>query len=261
MLSVVIRNKNQEKALSFLLKDLTERYAADVAEIIVLDNLSTDGSRKVSERYGARFVTIEKFSYGESANIGAREASNDIVVLFSAHAFPVSHDFFRLIIEKFKGRETELAGLRCIHNIHDYRAYIENASSTDDYNKAGVMFAGSAFNKRIWEKHPFKSDVPTFEDKEWSKRVIKEGYKIEFVPSIFCYDIKRDRKQLFFREKNEIIGSYQIHHTEFTFAMAIKNLLYNCYALTKGYMADVYYTFKRAFFMFRFLSNKPEQFK
>jgi hypothetical protein len=55
-------------------------------------------------------------------------------------------------------------------NAHDYIAYINNLSSQDDYNKA-VMFAGSAFNKRIWQKHPFKSDVPTFEDKEWSKRV------------------------------------------------------------------------------------------
>jgi glycosyltransferase involved in cell wall biosynthesis len=261
MVSVVIRNKNQEKALRFLLKDLRERYADDVAEIIVLDNLSTDGCRAVSQEYGAKFVTIEKFSYGESANVAAREASHDIVVLFSAHAFPVSHDFFKLIIQKFKGREDELAGLRCIHNAHDYVAYINNLSSQDDYNKAGVMFAGSAFNKRVWEKHPFKSDVPTFEDKEWSKRVLKEGYKIEFVPSIFCYDIKRDKKQLFFREKNEIVGGYQLHYTEQSLPKTLKYTVVIWWRLTKNYAVDLFYLAKRTLFMFGFLANKPEQFK
>jgi len=261
MVSVVIRNKNQEKALRFLLKDLRERYADDVSEIIVLDNLSTDGCRNVAAEYGAKFVTIEKFSYGESANVAAREASHDIVVLFSAHAFPVSHDFFKLIIAKFKGREEELAGLRCIHSAKDYISYINNLSSETDYNKAGLMFAGSAFNKRVWEKHPFKSDVPTFEDKEWSKRVLKEGYKIEFVPSIFCYDIKRDKKQLFFREKNEIIGGYQLHHTDYTWGKAFKYTLYTWFRLTKEYAQDLYYLAKRTLFMIGFLLNKPEQFK
>ncbi|MFT4802958.1 MAG: glycosyltransferase involved in cell wall biosynthesis, partial [Psychroserpens sp.] len=45
MISVVIRNKNQDKALGFLLKNLRERYADDIAEIVVIDNLSTDKSK------------------------------------------------------------------------------------------------------------------------------------------------------------------------------------------------------------------------
>ena len=40
-ISVVIRNKNQETALMFSLKNLVARYAEDVDEIVVIDNLST----------------------------------------------------------------------------------------------------------------------------------------------------------------------------------------------------------------------------
>ena len=226
MISVVIRNKNQDKALEFLLRNLVERYSEDIDEIIILDNLSEDNSRKVSQKYNAKFITIEKFSYGGSANLAAESAKNDIVVIFSAHSFPVSHDFFKLIKEKFAGREDELAGLRCLHNINDYLGYINNVCSVDDYNKAGLIFAGSVFNKKVWNKYAFKADITTFEDKEWSKRVIANGYKIEFVPSVFCYDIQRSKAQLFFRFKNEIIGSYQLHHSEFTFLKASKNLLH-----------------------------------
>ena len=67
--SVVIRNKNQEKALSFLLNNLTNRFQKFIAEIIVLDNLSTDESKEVTLKFGAKFISIEQFGYGSSYNI------------------------------------------------------------------------------------------------------------------------------------------------------------------------------------------------
>ncbi|MBF7090624.1 glycosyltransferase [Flavobacterium sp. ALJ2] len=260
MISVVIRNKNQDKALEFLLRNLTERYMSDIDEIIVIDNLSIDDSKAVAEKYNANFITIEKFSYGGSANFAAKCAKNDIVVIFSAHSFPVSHDFFKLIEEKFKGREDELAGLRCLHNINDYSGYINNISSIDDYNRAGLIFAGSVFNKRVWEKHPFMSDITTFEDKEWTKRVIAEGYKIEFVPSIFCYQINRTKAQNFFRFKNETIGSYQLHHANYTMFKSLKGFVHSGFKITSNYFTDIFYVFKRFFFMIKFLINKPNRF-
>lgn len=133
-------------------------------------------------------------------------------------------------------------------------------SSKEDYNRAGLIFCGSAFNKRVWLKHPFKDDVVTFEDKEWTKRVIANGYKIEFVPSIFCYDIQRTKEQNFFRFKNETIGSYQLHHINFYFINVFKGLLYSFYNLTINYCLDIFYAFKRFLFMVHFLMNKPKQF-
>ena len=99
MISVVIRTKNEEKALEFLLKDLRNRYQDDINEIIVIDNLSVDNTKQICENYNANHVIIENFSYGGSANLAAQSAKNDIVVLFSAHCYPVSHDFFKLILQ------------------------------------------------------------------------------------------------------------------------------------------------------------------
>jgi glycosyltransferase involved in cell wall biosynthesis len=260
MISVVIRNKNQDKALEFLLRNLSERYKDDIDEIIVLDNLSKDNSEAISKKYNAKFIVIENFSYGGSANLAAESASNDIVVMFSAHAYPVSHDFFKLIKEKFSGREHELAGLRCLHNNNDYLGYINKLTSVDDYNRAGLIFCGSAFNKRVWQKYSFKDDIQTFEDKEWTKRVIKKGYKIEFVPSIFCYQINRTKAQIFLRFKNEVIGSYQLHHVNYTTFKSLKLFLHSFLKLTLNYFIDIIYTFKRFLFMIKFLMNKPNRF-
>lgn len=259
MISVVIRNKNQATPLSFLLKNLTERYAADIAEIIVIDNLSVDNSKEMSLQYGAKFVTIPHFSYGGSANLAAREVSHPIVVIFSAHSYPVSHDFFKLIKEKFTAN-TNLAGLRCLHSTNDYRNYINKISAKIDPNKSGLIFSGSAFNKKVWEQHPFREDVATFEDKEWSKRVIENGYDIEFVPAIFHYEITRTPQQNFFRFKNDVIGNYQLWHQDISLSQAIKGLVGSIWNSTKNFFTELKYAFLRFMYLLKFIRNKPKQF-
>jgi hypothetical protein len=258
-ISVVIRNKNQAKSLAFLLKNLRERYVDDVDEIIVIDNKSVDNSINVISKYNAKLVTIESFSYGGSANLAAESSSNDIIVMFSAHAYPVSHDFFKQIKIKFN-ENSNLAGTRCLHNPNDYKNYINNISSKLDSNKSGLIFCGSAFNKKVWENHKFKNDIQTFEDKEWSKRVLSFGYDIEFSPSIFAYEINRNSKQNFFRYKNEIIGGFQLWHTNYDLKTVCKSFIGSIISIFKNTFINLFYTFKKLFFMLKFISNKPKQF-
>ncbi|MCF7560320.1 glycosyl transferase family 2 [Sabulilitoribacter multivorans] len=259
MISVVIRNKNQDKALGFLLKNLTERYADDIGEIVVIDNLSSDKSEEVSANYGAKFVTIKDFSYGGSANFATRQTRFPIVVMFSAHSFPVSHDFFKLIKLKFD-ENPNLAGLRCLHNPNDYRNFINKISAKEDPNKSGLIFSGSAFSKQVWEKHPFREDVATFEDKEWTTRVLTAGYDIDFAESIFCYQINRNKKQLFFRFKNDLIGNYQLWHEDVNFFSASKGFIMSSIRLVKSFFVDFWYIILRYLHTIKFLFNKPKKF-
>lgn len=259
MISVVIRNKNEDKALAFLLKNLTERYQDDIDEIIVIDNLSTDNSEAVCEKYGSRFVTIKNFSFGGSANLCAKESKHPIIVIFSAHSYPVSHDFFKLIKEKFNAN-SNLAGLRCLHNSNDYKNFINNVTATKDPNKSGLIFAGSAFSRSVWEKYPFKENVATFEDKEWTTRVLKAGYHIDFVASIFNYEIKRSKKQLFFRFKNDVVGNYQLWHDDVTFLKASKGFFGALMNTVKHFFIDLWYVVSRYFYLIKFIFNKPDKF-
>lgn len=259
MISVVIRNKNQATALSFLLKNLTERYLDAINEIIIIDNCSTDASQAVADQYNARFVTIENFSYGGSANLAAKEAKGEIVVIFSAHSYPVSHDFFTLIQEKFDSNRN-LAGLRCLHSTSDYHNYINGVTAHQDPNKSGLIFSGSAFSKKVWEQHPFREDVATFEDKEWSKRILQIGYEIEFVPAIFHYEIARSLQQNFFRFKNDVVGNYQLWHEEITVRNAVNALAGGTFRVVKNSFVEIYYGIKRFLFVIGFNRNKPNKF-
>lgn len=258
-ISVIIRAKNQEKALDFLLKNLKQRYAQEIDEVIVLDNLSVDGSRKTAEEYGAKFVSIEKFSYGGSANVGASSASHEIVVIFSAHSYPVSPDFFKVIKQKFE-ENANLAGLRCLHSTNDYKNYILGIDAVTDPNKSGLIFSGSAFKKEIWKIIPFNENVPTFEDKDWTKRVLNAGYTIDFAPVVFNYEIKRTNAQNYFRFTRDVIGNYQIWHQEYSGLSILKGFIMSLIRIFKKSFIEVYYAFKRMFFMIRFKFNKPQKF-
>jgi glycosyltransferase involved in cell wall biosynthesis len=259
MISVIIRNKNQDQALGFLLKNLTKRYIHDISEIIVLDNLSTDKSEEVTKQYNARFITIEKFSYGGSANFATKNTNFPIVVMFSAHSYPVSHDFFKLIKQKFEANPN-LAGLRCLHSSNDYRNFVNKVSAKEDPNKSGLIFSGSAFRKSVWEQHPFKEDVPTFEDKEWTVRVLKAEYDIDFVESIFHYEIKRTKKQLFFRFKRDLIGNYQLWHKDVSFLSTCKEFFGSVLNILKSLFTDLWYALLRFFYQIKFILNKPKKF-
>lgn len=248
-ISVVIRNKNEADSLEFLLSVLQNKFQNDINEVIVLDNLSTDNSQEVSEKFGARFVTVREFSYGGSANIAASEAANEIVVIFSAHSYPVSHDFFKLILERFQSGDSKLAGIRCIHNNSDFKVYLSGIQSADSPNLGGLNFAGSAFSKLIWEKHPFNENVRTFEDKEWTLRMLKMGYKIEVAPCIFNYYIKRSQKQLFFRFKNDTIGSFQIFNKKVSYSYIFKSFFAFFIFGISDLISAIFYNFRRLLFL------------
>lgn len=260
MITVVIRNKNQENALEFLLKNLKERYSQDINEIIVLDNLSADKSQQITEYYGARFISIRDFSYGGSANIAASSSTNDIVVIFSAHSYPVSPDFFSVIKQKFDVNKN-LAGVRCLHSTNDYKNYILGIDAKADPNKSGLIFSGSAFNRKVWEIIPFNEKVPTFEDKDWTLRVLKAGYDIDFAPVVFNYDIKRTPAREYFRFTKDIAGNYQIWHQEYTLSSAFKGFLMGLFRAFKNLLIQVLYIFKRFFFMIKFKLSKPNKFE
>jgi len=258
-LSVITVTHNHGTYIQRALEAVIPQIELLGGEIIVIDNCSADDSAAISQRFGARFITIEQFSYGGSANVAAQEAKGPIVVIFSAHSYPVSHDFFKLIREKFE-TNPNLAGLRCLHSTNDYRNYINNISVITDPNKSGLIFSGSAFSKSVWEKFPFREDVATFEDKEWTVRVLKAGYEIDFVPSIFHYEIHRTPKQHFFRYKNDVVGNYQLWHQDVTFFQAVKGFLGSLWNASKNFLVAIKYTFLRFCYLITFLWNKPRQF-
>lgn len=87
--SVVIPARNEEVLLPRLLETVEAarrayRGGAERVEVIVADNVSTDGTDEVARARGARVVSVEKRVIGAVRNGGARDARGEILVFVDA---------------------------------------------------------------------------------------------------------------------------------------------------------------------------------
>jgi glycosyltransferase involved in cell wall biosynthesis len=84
-LSVIIPAYNEEKYLPATLESIRAALAGlDEAEVIVVDNESTDGTRVVAERSGAAIVEEHEHNIGKVRNTGGENAAGDVLVFVDA---------------------------------------------------------------------------------------------------------------------------------------------------------------------------------
>ena len=100
--SIVIRAYNEGKYIGRLLEGIHQQTIKDV-EIILVDSGSTDNTRQIAESYSVKIVHIppHDFTFGRSLNLGIKHATNELIVIVSAHVFPVYPDWLERMLEPF----------------------------------------------------------------------------------------------------------------------------------------------------------------
>ena len=84
MISIVIPAFNEEKLLPGTLAALRAAISGMEAEIIVVDNESTDSTPKIATDAGARVISESVHNIGRVRNIGANATNGDIIVFLDA---------------------------------------------------------------------------------------------------------------------------------------------------------------------------------
>lgn len=210
MISVVIRNKNESVLLNRTLSFLFKLFRDDIDEVIIVDNLSTDNSKEVASNYGCKVVDIVDFTYGRAINLGIQSARNNNILLLSSHAMPVSSGFFKNTLSFIKDHK-DWAGIRYVNSVQNLERLVSNNYEVKEPYQYGLMAACCLVSKKVWETIPFNEELSFSEDKEWSERVIKNGYKIYDFNESFFYDIKRSDSSELNRIKNETLAQYQLN--------------------------------------------------
>ncbi|QSB27993.1 glycosyltransferase family 2 protein [Flavobacterium sp. CLA17] len=214
MISIVIRNKNEARALENILSIITNVYAGDYDEIIIVDNNSTDDSVQIASRYKCRVVTIQDFSYGRATNVGIEAAVSKYVLLLSSHAIPIGKSFFKNTFNALESNEN-VAGIRYINSIENYKRAVENNFKIVEPLKYGLMTGCALVSREAWMQFKFDEELLFSEDKEWSERVVNNGFQLLDLNETFFYFIKRTEKSNVLRYKNETISEYLLHKKKF----------------------------------------------
>lgn len=186
--SIVIRAYNEEKHIGRLLEGIRQQTVRDV-EIILVDSGSTDQTVAIAESFRARIVRIPstEFTFGRSLNLGIRAATGELIVIASAHVYPVYHDWLELLLQPFADERIALTYGK--QRGPATAKFSEQQIYRQWYPDAGLLQQGTAFcnnanaaiRRSLWEKNPYDEELTGLEDLAWGKWAREQGHDIAYV--------------------------------------------------------------------------------
>ena len=186
--SIVIRAYNEEKYIGRLLEGIRQQTVRDV-EVILVDSGSTDSTVQIAERFGAKVVHIPstEFTFGRSLNFGVRAATRELVVIVSAHVYPVYPDWLESLLRPFEDQRAALTyGKQRGPDSAKYSEQQIYHQWYPDENKlnqptAFCNNANAAIRRSLWEQYPYDETLTGLEDLGWAKWAKEQGYEISYI--------------------------------------------------------------------------------
>jgi glycosyltransferase involved in cell wall biosynthesis len=194
MISVIIRTKDEVGWLERCLRAV-RLQSLPVEQIIVVDNVSTDGTRDVARESGCVVLDISdrEFTYGRALNYGLAQISSEFAAILSAHCVPVNDAWLHRLWLNFQdpsvagvyGRQEPLPDS---HNF-DKRDLWLTFGSDRRAQRSDYFFhnANSMVRRSVWERFPFDETLSGLEDRAWAQNVLTAGYSIMYEPAASVY--------------------------------------------------------------------------
>lgn len=198
--SVVIPVLNAAAFLPDLLKAIFAQKPRPPDEVILVDSLSTDGTRDLaSSDSRIRVIPISNFSHGRARNLGAREARGDIIALLTQDALPAGPDWLDRLLEPFA--DPTVAAVYSRQIPRPDAAPMERFFLLTIFPNAGptrrekgdkpylgfsdVFFSNvsAAVRRNVLLRFPFDEELIMSEDQQFARDILNAGYATMYQPS------------------------------------------------------------------------------
>ena len=221
--SIVIRANNEEQHIARLLQGICEQCLPDI-EVILVDSGSTDRTVAIAEAFFDNFnpspdtpprrndfdpspdtlprsndfsryqrslklvhIHPEDFTFGYALNQGLAHATRELVVIASAHVYPVYPDWLERLLAPFTDPQIALAygkqrgdqTSRFAEGQIFHHWYPDRSQARQPYPFCNN--ANAAIRRSLWEGHRYDETLPGLEDLEWGHRMMGLGYAISYV--------------------------------------------------------------------------------
>lgn len=221
--SLVIRAYNEEKHIGRLLTGVM-RQSLKPIETILVDSGSSDATVDIATRFpDVRVISIakEEFSFGRSLNRGCHEARGDILVIASAHVYPLFDSWLEELSRPFENDRVALAYGRQVGTTHSH--YSEQqiflawfpSQSVADQDHPFCNNANAAIRRKVWEQLPYDESLTGLEDVAWAQRAMREEYKICYsAEAVVAHAHGESWRQIANRYRREAIAHRVINQEE-----------------------------------------------
>lgn len=187
-ISVVIRACNEEKHIAQLLDGIARQSVND-QEIILVDSGSTDRTLEIASQFPLKVVRIQPqdFTFGYSLNQGISQTHGDMIVIASAHVYPVYPDWLECLLAPFTNPRVALTygkqrgnSLNKFSEQQIFQRWYPDHSQPHQANPF-CNNANAAIRRSIWDKYHYDETLSGLEDLEWAHRIMAQGYVISYV--------------------------------------------------------------------------------
>ena len=246
--SIVIRAYNEEQHIERLLEGIKQQTVKDV-DVILVDSGSTDSTVAVAESHGAQIVRISsaEFTFGRSLNHGIKAAKRELIVIASAHVYPVYPDWLETLLSPFQDKQVALTygkqrgpQFAKFSEQQIFHQWYPDAGSTKQ-ETAFCNNANAAIRKSLWLENPYDETLTGLEDLAWAKWAKEQGHVIAYVAEAEIVHVHNETPQgVYNRYRREAMALRKIYpEAHFNFydflRLTITNILSDLwYALREG---------------------------
>jgi glycosyltransferase involved in cell wall biosynthesis len=194
MVSVIIRNRNEQEYIGFALQSVIDKLPT--AQIIVIDNNSTDDSLDIVKLFNNRanihIVSIKDYTPGKSLNMAVNLCTYDTILILSAHSQITNLDL-ELVQSKLKshsavfGKQTPIYRGKRINKRYIWSHFSDEPVINMYSQIEHRPFLHNAFcfyNKQDLIELPFDESLPGKEDRYWAIEAIKQYKTYLYLPNI-----------------------------------------------------------------------------
>lgn len=186
--SAVIRSLNEAEHIGRLVEGLSSQ-TVPVDQILLVDSGSTDGTVDIARDLGCTIVEIKKedFSFGRALNVGCEAASGEVLLIMSAHVYPVYDTYLEHMLAPFTDPNVAIAYGR---QVGDHRTkYSESRLLLKWFPEESIWDQGHPFSNNanaavrrdVWKPLQYDESLTGLEDLEFARRAIEEGHRVAYV--------------------------------------------------------------------------------
>lgn len=220
-ISIIIRCYNEETHIGRLLNGIVQQrlFNEDKVEIILVDSGSTDMTVAIASRYPVKILTIkpEEFTFGRSLNIGCASATGEVLVMASAHVYPLYDDWLDNLLAPFNNEKVGLSYGRQVGNnqtkFSEHQIFAQWFPSESNFMQLHPFCnnANAAIRKSLWENYQYDETLTGLEDIEMAKRILDDSFQLAYAADAEIVHIHEETPQrIYNRYRREALAMKSI---------------------------------------------------